>query len=161
MPEPAPVTSATLLSSRNIIVLLLSLVKTIPAIFSHQSYFILGLPHCASRKRMCHKGFGIHFTTIARSGRRHIVSIANDHWIAKVLVQVIDIFDDTVLQRGTDRDVIEDRDMLHIFAETNAARMWTHRHAKFRGHQQNSQHLVDSTHAASINLAKADSIGLQ
>ena len=59
--------------------------------------------------------------------------IADDYWSEKVFVQVIDVFNHPIFQRGTDSDVIEEREMLHIFAESHASRVWANRYAKFLG----------------------------
>ena len=64
-------------------------------------------------------------------------------------------------RRGVDRDVVEDREVLDVFAEADAARVGADRHAELRGHEQDRQHLVDPAHAAGVDLADADGVRLQ
>ena len=78
-----------------------------------------------------------------------------------MLVQVIDVLQDTLIERRADADVIKDRQMLNILAQADAAGMRTDRHAELGRHQQHRQHLVDPAEPAGVDLAKADRIGLQ
>ena len=48
-------------------------------------------------------------------------------------MEVIDVLNDAIFQRGADSDVIKEREMLHIFAQSHAARVWADRYAKLLG----------------------------
>src|SRR4051794_17592121 len=51
--------------------------------------------------------------------------------------------------------------MLYVFAKTDSAGMRANGHSEFRSHQQHCEHFVDSTKAATVDLAVTDSAGLQ
>ena len=103
----------------------------------------------------------MHRHTVPWRVRGHVAPTFNDDRVHKMLVQVGSVLDHAVLQRAADRDVVEEREMLHIFRQANAARVWTDRDAELGGHEENRQNLVYSTDAASIDLTDADGIGLK
>jgi len=91
----------------------------------------------------------------------HVAPTFDDDRVHKMLVQVGSVLDHAVLQRAADRDVVEERKMLHIFRQANAAGVWTDRDAELGGHEENRQDLVYPTDAASIDLADANGVGLK
>ncbi len=56
-----------------------------------------------------------------------------------MLVQVRCVLDHAVLQRAANRDVVEEREMLHIFTQANASRVRADRDAELGGHKENRQ----------------------
>src|SRR2546421_11378535 len=92
---------------------------------------------------------------------RHVAPTFDDDRVHKIVVQVGHVLDNAVLQRAADRDVVEERKMLHIFRQANAAGVWTDRDAELGGHEENRQDLVYPTDAASIDLADANGVGLK
>ena len=61
-----------------------------------------------------------------------------------MLVQVIDVLDDPPVERAADRDVVEDRQVLDVLAQADAAGMRADRDAELGGHQQDREDLVDA-----------------
>src|SRR4030095_2357007 len=74
----------------------------------------------------------------------------------KVLVQVIDVFNNSIIKASTDGDVVENRQMLNVLAQADTTSVRTNRHAKLRRHQYHCHHLVHAAQAATIDLAKLD-----
>src|SRR2546423_14773730 len=106
-------------------------------------------------------GKGVRFETVAphrdavaRGGGHEVATVAHDHGIDEVLVQVVHVFDDAVLERRADAHVIEDCEMLHVFAQPYPAGMGTDRDPELRSEQQYCQHLIDPAQAAAVDLAK-------
>ena len=68
-----------------------------------------------------------------------------------MLVQMIHVFDDALLERRADADVVEDREVLDVLAEPDASGMRADGNAEPGRQQQHRQHLVHATEpAASI-----------
>ena len=61
-----------------------------------------------------------------------------------MLVQMIDILDHAALARAADADVVDHREMLHIFAQSYAAGMRTNRQIVLRRHEHYGQDFVDA-----------------
>ena len=78
-----------------------------------------------------------------------------------MLVQMIDVFEHATFERPRHADVIEQRNMLHVLAQADAARMRTHRHAELRGHQQHDEHFVQTAETATVDLTEIDRLRLQ
>ena len=78
-----------------------------------------------------------------------------------MFVKMIDVLDDAILKRGANRYVVDQRKVLDIFTQTNAAGMRAHGYAELRRHQHHRKHFVHAAEPAAIYLAKADSAGLQ
>ena len=78
-----------------------------------------------------------------------------------MLVQVIDVLAHAILQRAADRDVIEDRQVLHVLAEADAARVRADRLLELVRHQDHRERFVHAAHAAGVDLHVADRVGLQ
>src|SRR6266496_6801490 len=74
---------------------------------------------------------------------------------------MVDIFDDSILQRGAHGNVIEQRKVLHILAQPDAARVRAYWYLELRSHQQDGEHFVYAAETTAINLAKPDGFGLQ
>src|SRR5207253_5927288 len=88
----------------------------------------------------------------------HVAPTFDDDRVHKMLVQVGCVLDHAILQRAANRDVVEEREMLHILTEANAARVRTDRDAEFGCHEENGQDLVYPADAAGIYLADADGV---
>jgi len=78
-----------------------------------------------------------------------------------VLVQVIDPLDEPPLGSTRQRHVVEHRQMLHKLAQAHAARVRAHRHSELGGEQQVGQVLVDTGHAAGVDLHHIDGTSLE
>ena len=59
-----------------------------------------------------------------------------------MLVQVVHVLEDPVLKGGTDVDVVEDREVLHVLAQADA-RVGADGHLKLPGRQEVGEDLVD------------------
>lgn len=68
-----------------------------------------------------------------------------------MLVQVIDVLEDTVGPWPADADEIEHREVLDHLAQAHAAGVRADGHAEFRGEQQDRQVLVDAGHPAGVD----------
>ena len=75
-----------------------------------------------------------------------------------MLVQVVDPLDHPVLERAADRDVVEEREVLHVLAEADAAGVRAHRNAELRREQQHGDRLVDAADPAGVDLADVDRV---
>ena len=73
-----------------------------------------------------------------------------------MLVQLVDILEDTTVHRPGDRNEVDHREMLDIFAKADAAGVRSHRQTVFRGHQEHTQHLVQPAHPAGVDLHQVD-----
>src|SRR6266545_2050179 len=118
-------------------------------------------PHRPARELVGVKRLGLHGNAVAGLLRRHVAAVLDPHRIKEVLVQVIDVFEDALIERRANADVIKDRQMLNILAQADTAGMRADRHAELGRHQQHRQHLVDPAEPAGVDLTKADRIGLQ
>ncbi|MNI05733.1 hypothetical protein D3C73_586940 [compost metagenome] len=76
-------------------------------------------------------------------------------------MQVVDVFQNTVVQRGRDGDVVEQGDVLHVLAQADTTAMGADRHVEFGGHQQHDQHLVETAQARRVQLAEIHCAGLE
>src|SRR5437899_12718346 len=103
----------------------------------------------------------MHRHTVPWRVRGHVAPTFNDDRVHKMLVQVGGVLDHAVLQRTANRDVVEEREMLHIFTQANTARVWADRDAELGGHEKNRQDLVYPADATSIDLADTDGVGLK
>jgi hypothetical protein len=83
------------------------------------------------------------------------------HGIDEMLMQVIDVFDHPPLERSTDTNVVDDRQMLDQLAQADAARMGTDRHAGLGRHEEDGEDLVHPAKPAGVDLTDADRIGLE
>src|SRR5215204_3030709 len=119
------------------------------------------LPRFAAGVLVAPERFGLHLDAVAGRFGHGVVAAAYDHRVDEVLVQVVYELDAPAFRRAAHRDVIEDREVLHILAEADAARVRADGHAELLGHEQHGQHLVDAAEAATVDLAEADGPGLQ
>ena len=81
---------------------------------------------------------------VARSLRRKVAAVAHRHRVLEVLVQVVDILDHAVFKAAANPDVIEDGQVLHVFAEADPAGVRADRYAAFSGHEEHGEDLVDA-----------------
>ena len=79
----------------------------------------------------------------------------------EVLVQVVNPLDDAVVERAADRDVVEHREVLDVFAQADAAGMRADGDAELGGEQDDRERLVDAADAAGVELADVDRLGLE
>src|SRR5215813_526771 len=89
------------------------------------------------------------------------MSVVDRHRVNKVLVKVIDKFYSSIFERAANSDVIEDREMLDVFAKTYTSRVRANGHAEFCSHQQDRDNLVNAGKSATVDLAKIDRTGLK
>ena len=61
------------------------------------------------------------------------MSVSHDDRINEMLVQVSGVFAEPILQRTADTDVIDHRQMLHIFAKPDPACVRTNGYIEFSG----------------------------
>src|SRR5437868_12130504 len=106
-------------------------------------------------------GLRMHRDAPARALRRDITAVANHDGVEEMLVEVLDVLENPVLERPADRDVIEQRDVLHVLAKADPAGVWTDRHAELGRQEEHRQHLVQAAQAACIQLAEADRLSLE
>src|SRR5229473_4461612 len=119
------------------------------------------LPCLAIWELVVIKRVSLHLNAVSRLKRRQIVTVSDRNGKDKVFVKMIDILDNAILKRGANRYVVDQRKVLNIFAQTNAASMRAHRYAELCRHQHHRKHFVHAAEPAAIYLAKADGAGLQ
>ena len=78
-----------------------------------------------------------------------------------MLVQVVDPLDDAVLERPAHADVVEDREVLDVLAQADAAGVRADGDAELGRHQDDREHLVDAADAAGVDLADVDRLRLE
>ena len=102
-----------------------------------------------------------HGGRVAGSLWRQVAAVAYRDGVLKVLMQVVDVFDHAVLQAAADPDVVEDREVLDMFAESDTAGVRADRYAAFGGHEEHGEDLVDSSEPTTVDLDELDCFGLQ
>src|SRR4051812_39361277 len=95
---------------------------------------------------------GVHLCAETRQGGRQIVAVDDAHRVDEVLVQVVDVLDDTVLGGAGDGDVVEHRQVLDHLAQTHPSGVRADRHAELRGEQQDRDVLVDAADPRRVDL---------
>src|SRR5258707_2613668 len=118
-------------------------------------------PYFAFRELVGLERVGLDGDAVTRARRRQVAGIAHDARIDEVLVEVVDVLAHAVFETAAHRDVVEDRDVLHILAEADAAGMRADRHAELRRHEQHGQNFVHPSHAAAVDLQEADRLRLE
>src|SRR4029079_4855508 len=98
---------------------------------------------------------------VARRLWRQVAAAAHHHRIDEMLVQVIDELGDAVVHARRHRQKVPHRQVLHQFAEPDAARVRADRDSELRRHQDDGEILVHAAQAAAVDLAEADGAGLQ
>ena len=78
-----------------------------------------------------------------------------------MLVQVVHVLDDPTVHRSADGDVVEDREVLDVLAQADAAGVRADGHAELGGQQQDGEDLVDAAEPAAVDLADADGVRLE
>ncbi len=68
-----------------------------------------------------------------------VAAVFYDDGVEELLVQVVHVLEDPVLKGGTDVDVVEDREVLHVLAQADAARVRADGHLKLPGHQEGTE----------------------
>src|ERR1043165_3269985 len=82
-----------------------------------------GAPLLAGRVLVVCQRLYLHRDAISRGRGCRISAVDDSYRIYKVLVQMIHVFADAVFQRRAQRDVVEDREVLDVFAQPDAARV--------------------------------------
>src|SRR3990172_3883565 len=100
------------------------------------------LPNLAGGIRVCGQRGGLHGNTGAWRMRRLVAALFHHAGIEKMLMQVVDELGGSPLKRSADTDVVEDRFMLHVFTQADAAGMRADGDAEFRRKQQHGHDLV-------------------
>src|SRR3982751_4756417 len=96
-----------------------------------RGYVLLLLPPArAVRERELGERLGPDLDAVARRRGREIAPVDDADRSDEVLVQVVDEFADVVVERRSDRDEVEHRHVLRVFAEADAACVRTHGHAE-------------------------------
>src|SRR5258708_11599978 len=103
---------------------------------------------------------GLDLRAVARSRRSEVPPTLHRDGVDEVFVQVVDEFARTVFQGSADRDVVEDRQVLDVLTESDAAGVRADGHTELRRQQQDGQHLVDATQPAAADLAEVDRLRL-
>ena len=99
---------------------------------------------------------GVHLDAEAGRGRRQVAAAAHAHRVDEVLVQVVGELDRAVLQAAADADVVDQRDVLPVLAQAEAAGVRADRHAELRREQQHRQRFVEAAEPAVVELAEVD-----
>ena len=60
--------------------------------------------------------FALYLDAVSGRRRREVVAGAHDHRIDEMFVQMIDVFETPPFERRAHADVIEDREVLDVFA---------------------------------------------
>jgi hypothetical protein len=84
--------------------------------------------------------------------RQYVVAVPHRDGMNEVLVQMIGKLDDAIFQTAADVDVVEDREVLHVLAQTDAARVWADGNVEVGRQQQRCDDLVDPSQSAAIDL---------
>src|SRR4029077_2595334 len=105
--------------------------------------------------------FGPHLGAVAGPRWRQVAGGADSERVDKVLWQVVDVPAHPVLERGANRYVVEDREVLDVLTQTHPTGVRADRNAELSGEDQHCQDLVDSTEAAAVDLTEVDCPRLQ
>src|SRR5262245_29204912 len=132
------------------------------AVFSDaiRGYSDMG-PHFTAGESMHRPRRGFDRDAVTGFHRRYVAPALNDDWILEVLVQVIDVFDHAPFHRASYRDVVEHREMLHVFAQADAARVRTDGNPELRRHEDDREVLVDAAETAAVDLTEVDGLRLK
>ena len=71
-------------------------------------------------------------------------------------MQMVHILDQSVVQSSGDADIVEHRQVLHVFAQSHTACVWADWNLELPRHQQYDEDFVDASEPAAIDLAKVD-----
>ena len=93
--------------------------------------------------------------------RWHVSAVADDYGIEKVLMKVVDVFDDAVLHGGGDPQKIKHGEVLDVLAKAYSPGVRTNWHLELRGEKQDREVFVDAGDATAVNLAELYRFGLQ
>ena len=85
-----------------------------------------------------------------------VAAVPDPHRMQEVFVQMVGELRRPVGERSAHAHVVDDRDVLDVLAQADAAGVRTHRHAELRRHQQHGEHLVEATDPTRVDLAVVD-----
>src|SRR3546814_7220058 len=74
-------------------------------------------PRRAVRELVGVQAFRLHLDRVAGVERGHVAAVLQAHGVEEMLVQMVDILDDPVLQAARDADVVDQGQVLDVFAE--------------------------------------------
>jgi hypothetical protein len=99
---------------------------------------------------------------VATGGEGRAVPAGDDlHRLDEVLVEVVDELDHASILAAGDGDEVEHREVLHGFAEADAAGVRAHGYAELRRQQEDRDVLVDPGHAGRVDLEDLEGVRLQ
>src|SRR5580704_2701123 len=103
---------------------------------AHQSIFAIQLsPNLSIRKTVLREGGRQNLPGVARVVRYQITPVSNRDRIDEMFMQMIHVLDDPVLHRARNAEIIEDRKMLHVFAQSHPSSVRADRYLELRSHQ--------------------------
>ena len=89
------------------------------------------------------------------------MAVPYDDRVGEVLVEMVDVLDDPVLPAAGDRHVVEHREVLDQFAQSDASGVRADGNAVLGGEQQDREVLVDARDPCGVDLDEVDRVGLQ
>jgi hypothetical protein len=101
----------------------------------------------------------LHLNTVSRLGGSGVVTVLDDTRVEEVFVQVVDVLEHTELT--TDDNVIDGAQVLCVLGKTDTTRVRNDRYTELLRDEENGKDLVDTSHAASIDLADINGTLLQ
>lgn len=115
----------------------------------------------ACGKSVILNGFALHLDTVTRVEGSHVAAVLHDDGMNKVFVEMVDVFEDAALCGCRDTDVVNEGEVLDVFAEADATGVWADRHIEFLGHQEDREDFIDTGDTARVDLAKVNGVGLE
>lgn len=111
-------------------------------------------PVLPTRERELLHTLRLHLNTIPRIHRRNIISILNNTGMEEMLMQMVHIFEHTLL--ATNNHIINCAQMLRVFGQTHTSRMRNNWDVEFCGHEEDGDDFVNATKTAGVDLADVD-----
>jgi len=96
----------------------------------------------------------LHLDRISRIHGSDIVPALNPTWVPKVLMQMVDILEYTLL--AAHHHIIDSTEMLCVLWKADAAAVGDNGDVEFGGHEENGNDFVYATQAAGVDLANVD-----
>lgn len=115
-------------------------------------------PHATSGVSVSLQRGRQHGDAVARGLGGHVVAVLADDGVHKVLVQVVHPLQHAVIALGADVDVVDQRQVLHVLAQTHTTGVRAHALAILGGHEVHRHDLIHTRQTAAIDLHKVDSV---
>src|SRR5262249_17936869 len=96
----------------------------------------------------------------AGSSRDDIATASGPDGGQEMLVQMVSEFCHAALETAADADIVNQRQVLGVLAETETARVRADRNLELRRQSKNRQRFAESAQATVVELAEIDRIGL-